>query len=43
MEKKEIIEAIFASRITSLSLISENFSFKYLIARNKQNEGIFLI
>ncbi|CFW92863.1 Putative DNA methylase (fragment) [endosymbiont DhMRE of Dentiscutata heterogama] len=43
MERKEIIEAIFASQITSLLLIPENSNFKYLIAKNKQEEGIFLI
>jgi adenine-specific DNA-methyltransferase len=43
MERKEIIEAIFASQITSFSLISQNSNFQYLIAKNKQNEGIYLI
>ncbi|KLL04743.1 MAG: DNA methyltransferase [Mycoplasmataceae bacterium RV_VA103A] len=43
MERKEIIEAIFSSQITSLSLIPEDSNLKYLIAKNKQEEGIFLI
>lgn len=43
MERKELIEAIFASQLTSLSLISENSNFQHLIAKNKQGEGIFLI
>jgi hypothetical protein len=43
MEREEIIEAIFASQIGSFSTIFENSNFQYLIAKNKQNEGIFLV
>jgi len=43
MERKELIEAIFASQITSFSLISESSNFQHLIAKNKQGEGIFLV
>ncbi|MCE8163575.1 MAG: hypothetical protein I3273_05970 [Candidatus Moeniiplasma glomeromycotorum] len=43
MKRKEIIEAIFASQINSLSVNFENSNFQYLIAKNRSNEGIFLI
>jgi hypothetical protein len=43
MERGEIIEAIFASQITSFATTFENSNSQYLIAKNKQGEGIFLI
>jgi len=39
MEKKELTEAILSSNLNHISL-SNNI---YLIAKNKQNEGIYLI
>jgi adenine-specific DNA-methyltransferase len=43
MERKDIIEAILASKVNNHLTFLENFNAKYLIAKNKNNEGIFLI
>jgi hypothetical protein len=39
MEKKELTEAILSSNLNHIALNNNS----YLIAKNKQNEGIFLI
>jgi hypothetical protein len=39
MEKQELIEAILSSNLNHASLLNNS----YLIAKNKNNEGIYLV